>query len=378
MPPLLLSSIELSKSALLHNIATFRSLILPTTKITAVVKANAYGHGMKEIVQSINTRVDYFQIDDALEYALLKKYTSKPILILGYVAKQELKEILQDNNVTLAVYDTDQAKEINEIAQQLNIQVNIHLKIDALLGREGILLSHLKCVLDAIKLLPYLNITGVYAHFSNIEDTTDLSHAQAQIKHYTKAIQLLHSYGYTQLNTHMAATSGILTHPQLNSLFDTVRLGIGLYGLWPSQSLQASHPQIKLKPVLRWISHIAQIKTVPAQFPIGYGLTYVTARPTTIAVIPQGYSDGYDRNLSNVGEVLIHGERCKILGRISMNMCVADVTHLKNVQREDEVVLLGQQGNAEITAKNLANTLHTINYEIVSRISPLLPRVVIE
>lgn len=154
-------------------------------------------------------------------------------------------------------------------------------------------------------------------------------------------------------------------------------IGIGMYGLWPSEDLRVQHKdRIELKPVMRWVSHIAQIKTLPTGYTIGYGLTYTTDRPTKIAVIPQGYSDGYDRGLSNRGEVLIHGQRCQILGRVAMNMFVVDVSHLDTVSVEDEVVLLGSQGNDSITAEELAERIDTINYEIVARISPFLNRVV--
>ena len=160
---------------------------------------------------------------------------------------------------------------------------------------------------------------------------------------------------------------------------DLVRPGIGLYGMWPSDDLKErlGKEGLVLKPVLRWVTHIAQVKTLPAGHPVGYGLTFVTSKPTKIAVIPQGYSDGYDRGLSNKGEVLIGGTRCPVLGRVAMNMFVADVSHLESVNREDEVVLLGAQRGERITAEEIAGRLDTINYEITTRISPLLPRIIV-
>ncbi len=157
-----------------------------------------------------------------------------------------------------------------------------------------------------------------------------------------------------------------------------VRLGIGLYGLWPSEALRNLYKsKLSLKPVLAWKTKITQIKVLPKGYSIGYGLTYTTKKATKIALIPQGYSDGVDRKLSNNGAVLIKGIRCKILGRIMMNMCVADVNHLPKVEIEDEVVVIGKQGKEQITAEEMAERINTINYEITTRISSLLPKVIV-
>jgi len=176
----------------------------------------------------------------------------------------------------------------------------------------------------------------------------------------------------------MSATSGVLVYEDVNDYFDMVRIGIGLYGLWPSEDLKERYKnRVSLKPVMAWKTCIAQIKTVPKGFTIGYGLTYKTPSEKKIAVIPQGYSDGYNRLLSNSGEVLIHGKRCPVLGRVAMNMFVVNVSHVEGVKVEDEVVLLGTQENESITAENIARKTNTINHEIVSSGSPLLPRVVV-
>lgn len=154
-----------------------------------------------------------------------------------------------------------------------------------------------------------------------------------------------------------------------------VRLGVGLYGLWPSQELKVAwQDTIQLEPALRWVSMIAQVKAVPTGFPIGYGATVITQRETKIAIVPVGYADGFDRGLTNCGEVLVRGQRCAVLGRVSMNMIIVDVSDLSAVQVEDEVVLLGKQNEVEITATEIADKIGTINYEITTRISPLLGR----
>ena len=176
----------------------------------------------------------------------------------------------------------------------------------------------------------------------------------------------------------MSASSGIMAWEKNEGVSKLVRPGLSLYGMWPSEDLRnkLENENFKLKPVMRWVSHIAQIKTVPKGYSIGYGLTFVTDEITKIAVIPQGYSDGFDRGLSNLGEVLIKKKRCRILGRVAMNMFVVDVSHLADVLNEDEVVLLGKQGNQEITAEEIAEKIDTINYEITTRVLALLPRIV--
>ena len=168
-----------------------------------------------------------------------------------------------------------------------------------------------------------------------------------------------------------------MVYENKNGKSSLCRLGISLYGMWPSEDLRKKFEtkKFKLKPVLRWVTHVAQVKVLPKNHSIGYGLTYITSRPTKIAVIPQGYSDGYDRGLSNKGEVLIQGKRCKVLGRVAMNMFVVDITNIKNIKNEDEVILLGRQGKEEITAEEIADHLETINYEITTRISSLLNRI---
>ena len=162
-----------------------------------------------------------------------------------------------------------------------------------------------------------------------------------------------------------------------NSLHNIVRLGIGVYGMWPSEHLQyLNKKKITLKPVMRWVTHVAQVKVLPANHPVGYGLTFITKKTTKIAVIPQGYADGLPRALSNSGEVLIKGRRAKILGRVAMNMTVVDVSNIEDIKPEDEVIILGEQGKNKITAEQIAKEAGTINYEVTTRINALLPRII--
>jgi alanine racemase len=220
-------------------------------------------------------------------------------------------------------------------------------------------------------------LEGYSTHFANIEDTTDPTYPTAQIRRYESMIKALDKAGYAAPVTHAACTAAAMIFPQTHR--QLVRLGIGLYGLWPSREAMVSSRErgvgLELRPVLSWKTRVAQVKWLPAGAYIGYGCTFRTTRKTRLAILPVGYYDGYDRKLSNTAHVLIRGRRAPIRGRICMNLCMADVTDIPAVKVEDEAVLVGAQKKERITAEQLAGWVGTINYEVVSRINPLHPRV---
>ncbi len=373
-----LSHIELSKNNLIHNIKQFKNLAGKNIKFAVAIKGNAYGHGQNLVAEILEPYVNYFFVNSLEELKLLRKTSQKKVFVLGYVEISDLAKVIKLGCI-LSIFSVQQLKKTNKIAQKLRVRQEIHIPIDAYLGREGFLLSELAPFLKEAKKCEYLKVSGIYAHFANIEDTSDFSHAQKQINEYQKALELANEFGLKNLQTHISATSGLLAYEKTKGIYPLVRLGLGVYGLWPSEHLRAIYrkSKFKLKPVLAWKTKIAQLKILPKGNTVGYGLTYKIKKKTKIAIIPQGYADGFQRGLSNKGEVLIRGIRCKILGRISMNMFVVDASHLSSVQVEDEVVILGCQGQEEITAEEMAKKLDTINYEIIARISSLLPRVVV-
>jgi alanine racemase len=372
-----LGYIEISKKNLIQNIKQFKKLAKKGTKFSVVIKGNAYGHGQNEVAKIVEPYVDYFQVNSVSELELLRRISKKKTLVLGYVQKEDLPRAIKHKCI-LSVFSIEQLKEINIIANKFNTRQEIHLPVDAYLGREGFLRQELPEILKEIKKSKHVRLTGIYAHFANIEDTPDFSHAQKQINEYKQMVELISNYGFNNYITHMSATSGLLAYEKNAGIHSLVRLGIGTYGLWPSELLRNAYEKskFKLKPVLAWKTKIAQIKILPKGNTVGYGLTYKTKKKTKIAVIPQGYADGFDRGFSNNGHVLIDGTRCKILGRVMMNMIVVDINHLKNARPEDEVVILGHQGNEEITAEEMAKRINTVNYEITTRISSLLPRII--
>ena len=216
---------------------------------------------------------------------------------------------------------------------------------------------------------------GASTHYANIEDTTDASYAKSQLRRFEEEITLLHREGIDPPFLHTACSAAAILFPKTH--FNLARIGISMYGLWPSKETQ-KEGGIVLTPALAWKTIIAQIKTVPKGASVSYGLTERTTRASTLAILPIGYWDGYDRGLSSIGHVLIRGHICKIIGRVCMNMCVVDVTDLPHVHVEDEVVLLGRQGAEEISAQDIASKLGTIHYEVVTRINPTVTRKVVQ
>jgi alanine racemase len=370
------ATVQISRSALLHNLESLRSL-QPGAKVMAVVKGNAYGHGQELVTSVLEPHVDMFYVDDLEELRLLRRTSHKPTLVGGYVPTEDLEEAMELLG-TLVLYDQERLKPLEQAAARAGRAAEVHLKIDALLGRQGLLPEELPDFCGELKKFPGIQVTGAYAHFANIEDTTDPVHAQSQVDVFEGALASLRHQGYEQIARHISSTSGLMVYEKGSKANDYVRLGIGLYGLYPSEALARPFESLALRPVMRWVTKLAQVKELPAQHPVGYGLTYITSRPTRVGIVPQGYSDGYDRGLSSAADVLVNGVRCAVIGRVAMNMFMVDLTQAPEARPEDEVVLLGSQGGNRISAEEMARRIGTINYEVVTRVSPLLRREVVE
>jgi len=369
-----LSEIQVDTEALRHNLRSLRCLAPEGVRVAAVVKGNAYGHGLETVVSALDGSVDAFQIDDVEELRRLRTFSDRPALVLGYVLETQLEDA-HALDCELAIYDAERLPVLQRLAERTGKRPRLHLKIDALLGRQGVVPRDLDAFLAELRQYDGLDLVAAYAHFANIEDTTDLSHAWAQVETFEDVFRRLREGGWPDLGRHVSATSGVMTVEANVGTNDLVRLGLGVYGMYPSTALSRTHRTMGLRPAIRWVSHLAQVKTLPARHPVGYGLTFVTPREMRIGIVPQGYSDGYDRHLSSAGEVLVGGQRCPVLGRIAMNMFAIDLSEVPEAKAEDEVVLLGKQGGEHIHAEELAQLTGTINYEITTRICPLLPRV---
>ena len=373
----MVSWIEIDAARLRSNIDAFRRLIAPTTALMVVVKANAYGHGLEAVAPVAAEQADWLgvnAVDEAL--AVTRLGVKKPIAILGHTPVNEIEQIVR-NGYRQVLYRLDVAKALSEWAKKLNTVARVHIKIETGTNRQGVAPSELERFVDAVAQLPGVEIDGAYTHFANIEDTLDPSFAESQLRRFQEGLATLERAGIRPALIHASATAGALLYPGMD--FTMVRLGIGTYGIWPSRETQLAARergrQITLAPMLTWKTRIAQVKQINAGDHIGYGLTYQARRPMEAAVIPVGYYDGYDRKLSNSGRALIHGQPAPVVGRVAMNMTMLDVTGI-GAQIDDEVVLLGRQGNAEIRVEELAEKAGTIPYEVLSRINPMIPRLV--
>lgn len=367
--------IEISRSALTHNAGVFKKLIGPKKQLLAVIKANAYGHDAEKVIAPLIkggvTWLGVDSIDEALRIESVRN--DLQVLILGYTLNDRLEEALA-HGYRLTVYNPETIKSLGEITRRLKLPAILHVKCETGTSRQGVLPEDLVPLVKLIKKYPKLVLEGISTHFANIEDTSDHSYADTQLLKFKRLVHSLENIGIRVPIKHAACTAATILFPEAH--LNMVRVGHGIYGLksLPDAVKELDTHKLYLKPVLSWKTKIAQVKKLPRGTPIGYGLTERLSRDSRVAVIPVGYADGYDRKLSRIGQVLIGNQRAKILGRVCMNMMMADVTNIRGVKVEDNVVLIGRQGREVITANDLAAKIDTIDYEIVSRINPLIPR----
>ena len=352
--------VEISRSALISNIHILQKKIGDCT-FMAVVKSNAYGHGLIEIAKIVDKAgIPWFGVDNVDEgIALRRAGIQKKILVLGYTPNNRLNDCIQ-NGISFVVYNMKTIRKLKSI--KTTKKIFVHIPIETGTTRQGVEGDELHALVQEIKKNPKIVIEGVSTHYANIEDTHDTAYATQQLKRYQNALQQLKSQGINPIWKHTAASAAAILFPE--TLFDMARIGIALYGLRSSERIQ-----LPLKRVLTWKTIIAQIKDVKKNTPVSYGLTERVLRDSRIAVIPIGYWDGFDRKLSSKAYVSIHGKPCKIIGRVCMNMCMVDITNVPRA-RVDDVVILP-------TADEMAHIVQTINYEIVTRINPLIQKIIV-
>jgi len=370
--------VELDAKAVEQNVRELRRTIGPGVALCAVVKANAYGHGVRDMAPLL-TGADWLAVNSFEEACELRDSgLRKPILVLGYVPLGQLAESAR-SGFRLTVYNPETLEAIAALPADTP-PLGVHVKVETGTGRQGVMPESLERFVGAIRSSPRMTLEGVSTHFANIEDTMDHDYAAAQLERFRAALTALRELGIEAAQVHTAATAALILFPKTH--FSMVRAGIGIYGLWPSRetylsALLEQRPVPDLTPVLTWKTRIVQLKLLPEGSSVSYGCTYKTTRLTRVAVLPVGYADGYDRGLGNAAYVLVRGRRAQVIGRVCMNMVMADVTDVPGVTLEDEVVLLGSSGGEVITAETMAAWVGSINYEIVTRLSPLLPRVVV-
>ena len=362
---------ELDRNALRHNLTQILSLALPRALVMAVVKANAYGHGLKEVVQCLHGQVSYFGVASIEEALALRHFEIEtPILLFGVPFGSAIERAIQAD-ISLAVSSVEQAREISEQARRLKKPAVVHIKVDTGMGRLGIPKSSAAQAIAKIASLEMLELEGLFTHFPQGEETPDPFTAE-QIRCFSQILEGAAEKGIHFAYRHAANSTGIVNHPEAR--FNLVRPGLTLYGLYPHSSLR---PKLALKPVLSWRARIILIKKLAKGESAGYGRTFTADCETTIGIIPVGYSHGYPFALSNKAAVLFQGRPYPIVGRISMDYIAVNFgLDFSKARAGDVVTLLGRDGENEISAETLAKKAGTIPYEIVTQLNPAIPRII--
>jgi alanine racemase len=364
--------VEIDLAAIKHNLREIRRTTHPRASIMAVVKANAYGHGVDEVARTVLANgTDRLAVAIPHEGIYLRQRgITVPILIMGLTLPEQADEIVQhDLHPAVATWESAQA--LAAAAARCRKEVQVFVKIDTGMHRVGIASGDTVSFIKRLTNLKDLCVAGVFTHFS-VADIQDKTYTHGQFDTLNNIIHALHRENITIPLISAANSAAVLDLPETH--FDIVRPGIILYGLAPSAEISNKIPLI---PAMQFKTRIVYVKKVTKGCKIGYGCTYVTPRDAIIATMPVGYADGYNRLLSNHGEVLIHGVRCPVVGRVCMDQIMADVTPISSVAIGDEAVLFGCQGNEEISIDEIAQKIGTINYEVVCGISERVPRVYI-
>lgn len=377
-----LNWVEIDKKALEYNLTVFKKIVKDKAVICACIKANAYGHGLVEAGKIIakDKRV-WLGVNAVFEAENLRKAGIKnPIYILGYTPLNQL-EAAARLGCRLVVYNNETIEKLSKIAVKLHKKIPVHIKIETGNNRQGLLPNEAVKFAEKISHLSGLILEGAATHFANIEDTTDHAYAFSQLKSFIDSCEKIEDATGIELRyKHCANTAATILFPETH--LNMVRVGVGLYGMWPSKetyvsALKEGKKSIDLQPALTWKTKIAQIKEISEGSYIGYGCTYKTTAKTRLAILPVGYYDGYDRGLSNNAYVLIKGRRSHVRGRVCMNITMVDITNIPGVKLEDEVVLIGKQGDENISIEQVADWCNTINYEIPTRINEKVPRILV-
>jgi alanine racemase len=365
--------VEIDLNAIGSNTRHLKALIGPAVRILAPLKADAYGHGALKVARTVlhngASMLGVATVSEAIP--LREGNITAPILVFGYVPFWQMREAIRlDVGVTL--YTSESAHELSRTAQSLEKTVRVHVKVDTGMGRLGIFheqREEIVALVREITTLPGLELEGIYTHFAQA-DAAEQTHVRTQLARFQQILSILEELGLRPPLVHAANSAGTLALPEAR--FDMIRPGVAIYGLDPSPAVRLPEG---FRPALAFKTQVSQVKWLPAGEGISYGSTYITAQPTHIAVLPVGYADGFRRSPRNWGTVLIRGQEAPILGRVCMDQCMIDITNIPDVQMGDEVVLIGRQGEAGLTAEQVAERLGTVNYEVVSEILARVPRV---
>jgi len=363
---------EIDLDALRGNLAWIRHRVGRDVKVITVVKADAYGHGLRQIAALLmQSGTDVFGVANLAEAASIRTVGKGwPILMLGACLPEEIPIAVRDE-VMPTISSMAEAQQFSKAAGRVGKTVRVHVKVDTGMGRLGVSISDAASLIDGVRKLPGLNLAGIYTHYSSAEDNARFSRGQCrQFEKVISPILQNNQVDYIHVNN----SAAVLFEPC--SVFNTVRPGLLVYGIVPSSKRKLPADLIRhLRPALRWKCRVSFVKEVSAGTPLGYGGAFVTRRKTRVATITAGYGDGYLRAGSGHAKVLVGGERCAVLGRVSMDQMLVDVTGVSAVEAGDEVVLIGRQGGGSIEANEVATWCGTIPWEVLTNITYRVPRV---
>lgn len=364
---------KIDLDAIEYNIDSVRKKLAGRAKLLAVVKADAYGHGAVEVGRLLEDKCDFFGVACVEEAMELKNAgIRKPILILGYVSPSQF-EITVRNDIRVPIFSYETAKALSDEAVRQHKNAPFHFCADTGMSRIGFQISEESAdICKQITQLPNVFAEGLFSHFATA-DESDLTKAKKQRELFKNFITMLSDRDVEIPVKHLNNSAGIMV---FDETFDMVRSGIVNYGLYPSDQVDRS--LLDIKPAMAWKAHISHIKTLDAGREISYGGTYITERETVVATIPVGYADGYPRCLSNMGRVIVNGQYAPILGRVCMDQFMVDITGIPGVKPEDEVTLVGRDGNAVLTMEEVSELAHSFNYELPCRVARRVPRVYIK
>ena len=359
---------EIDVGAFAENIHAIRTRLASGCQLMAVLKADAYGHGAGPLAAvAVKHGVAWFGVARCQEGVALRQYgIDAPILILGPTWPEEVEPIIE-YRLTPTIGACEDVANFQRAARQRSRVYPIHVKIDTGMGRFGVTPGSVPALLEHLGTCSHLYLDGLMTHLA-CADTPDVASVQCQLDRFRAVLRQFAAQGLTPRYIHAANSAGLYRYPE--SHWTMVRSGIALYGAQPFSAPGTE----ALRPVLTWKTYLARVQAVPAGCGISYGYTFVTHRPSIIGTLPVGYADGLNRNLSNVGQVLIHGQRVPLVGQICMDMCMVDLTDLACAHVGDEVVLLGAQGDERITAEEIAKRCGCIPYEVFCAISQRVPR----
>lgn len=373
--------IEVDAAALAHNLGLLRRVVGQGSELAMVVKANAYGHGLEQVAPLAAREVSWLAVHTAGEARAIRRLgLTTPVLVMGFIPPDDLHDL--DRDVHVFVSTAEVLEWVGEYRQRSGIALPVHLKVDTGTHRQGFVAGELTAILARAAALG-LEVVGVATHFANIEDTIEHHFAREQLTRFHDHVALVgRELGHQPRWVHAACSAAALLFREAD--FTLVRAGISAYGHWPSREtrlswiLEHGRDGVSLEPVLRWKARVGQLQPVAKGATVGYGRTWTALRDTTLAVLPVGYSDGFPRCLGNQARVAVAGQLAPVVGRVCMNIMMVDVTDAGSVAVGDEVLLLGRDGEVEVSAEELAGLAETINYELLARLSQAIPRRVVE